>query len=976
MTQADIDWPSCDGEMARRTRQFDWAATPLGPIAGWPQSLRTIVDVVLAMPGPATILWGPRRVQLYNDAYIVIAQDRHPGLLGQPAAEGWPDAYDAVIAPLLSVVENGQATPLARHAVRLLGPDGEQEVRVFDTAFSPIRDEQGAVAGALQTLMEATAQDQALRLLRDSQERQGFLLMLSDILQRLTKADDIKAAATRMLGEHLGVSRVQYHEVDDSGEYYGADGIGYADGLPLLDLKYRISQFGRFVAENFEAGRPFRSSDLLADPRPTAEEREAYSFYEIRAGAGIPLLRGGKLVAILAVHDRRPHAWTDLEMELIRETAERIWVAVEKIRTEHAVRESVERQVFLLAFSDALRAEPSADAVADRAIRMLFEQLRLDRCYLADYRMEDDRADITHETVNDRLALMPSTIRLSDFPEAFRVVFDQTLVIEDVAADQRLSQIDTNNILQLGMRAMIAPTLRRGAQRPLWVIVAAAAEPRHWTRSEITLVEEVAERTWVAVERASAEQARRESEERFAQFATSSSDAFWIRDAATLAMEYVNPAIRTIYGVLPDAIFADTKRWAALIVPEDRQNALTQLERARNGETVTHEFRILRPADGVFRWIRSTDFPLRDAQGSVQRIGGITDDVTEAKQAAEHQEVLLHELQHRVRNIMAMIRSVTGQTADTAGDVADYRELLEGRLQALARVQVLLTAAANAGVDFAALIRAEIDALATQEGQFSLRGPELMLSPKAAEVLTLAIHELATNALKYGALSHPDGRLSVTWRVIYPAEDPWLQLDWVETGASTPLEKAKREGFGTTLIQRRIPYELRGHGQLTIEPDGARCWLEFPLRRGDSILETDAVTLSTTIEGGLLDMTGEADLNGCKVLVIEDDYFIALDTERALRNAGGQVLGPVGHQDQALALLDSERPSCAVVDLNLGDGLDFRVPEALQAANVPFMFVTGYDDEKIPTRFDQVERLRKPADFRQVVRTAARLCKA
>src|SRR3712207_5777364 len=174
----------------------------------------------------------------------------------------------------------------------------------------------------------------AAATLRESEERQAFLLKPSDILQRLTAPNEMKTAAMQMLGEHLGVSRAQYHEVDSSGEYYSADGIGYADGLPLLDLKYRIDQFGSFVAEDFEAGRPFRSDDLLTDPRPTAEEREAYGFYQIRAGAGIPMLRGGKLVAILAVHDMRPHPWTDLEMELIRETAERVWVRSEEHTSE------------------------------------------------------------------------------------------------------------------------------------------------------------------------------------------------------------------------------------------------------------------------------------------------------------------------------------------------------------------------------------------------------------------------------------------------------------------------------------------------------------------------------------------------------------------------------------------------------------------------------------------------------------------
>ncbi|MGV3539923.1 MAG: GAF domain-containing protein, partial [Rufibacter sp.] len=173
--------------------------------------------------------------------------------------------------------------------------------------------------------------------------QQEYLLKLSDLMQRLTEPNELKTAAMQLLGQHLGVSRAQYHECDSSGEYYSADGIGYADGLPLLDLKYRIDDFGTFVAEDFEAGRPFRIGDLWEDPRPTAAEQEAYRAYQIRAGAGIPLLHGGKLVAVLAVHDQHPHPWTDLEMELIRETAERVWLAVERLRAEEALRKSEEK---------------------------------------------------------------------------------------------------------------------------------------------------------------------------------------------------------------------------------------------------------------------------------------------------------------------------------------------------------------------------------------------------------------------------------------------------------------------------------------------------------------------------------------------------------------------------------------------------------------------------------------------------------
>ncbi len=233
--------------------------------------------------------------------------------------------------------------------------------------------------------------------------------------------------------------------------------------------------------------------------------------------------------------------------------------------------------------------------------------------------------------------------------------------------------------------------------------------PYRWTDAEVLLAQETAARTWAAVERARTEEALKESEERFQQFARASAAGLWIRGATTLDLEFVSPSVGAIYGVEPDSLLGDVKNWAAIIVPEDRENALGYLDQATRGEVVTHEFRIQQPSDGAFRWIRNTDFPLRD-NGDIPRIGGIAEDVTEAKLAVEHQSVLLAELQHRVRNTMAMIRSMARRSADGAADVADYQGMLEGRLLALARVQTLLTRQANAGGALRDIVESEVSA--------------------------------------------------------------------------------------------------------------------------------------------------------------------------------------------------------------------------------------------------------------------------
>lgn len=183
-------------------------------------------------------------------------------------------------------------------------------------------------------------------------------------------------------------------------------------------------------------------------------------------------------------------------------------------KAEEALREREKRQSFLLKLSDALRAEIDADAVAHRAIRMLADEMELDRCYITLYRPADDEAVFPYQVGNDTVPPLPSRVRLSDFPEAYAEVLDKTFVVEDDFERRGLTPAERANSKALGMRAMVASTVRRGERNPISSMAAVSSRPRRWTDGEIALVEETAERTWAAMERALAESALRESEER------------------------------------------------------------------------------------------------------------------------------------------------------------------------------------------------------------------------------------------------------------------------------------------------------------------------------------------------------------------------------------------------------------------------------------------------------------------------------
>jgi signal transduction histidine kinase len=212
------------------------------------------------------------------------------------------------------------------------------------------------------------------------------------------------------------------------------------------------------------------------------------------------------------------------------------------------------------------------------------------------------------------------------------------------------------------------------------------------------------------------------------------------------------------------------------------------------------------------------------------------------RRSGQRQTLLAAELRHRVRNLIAIVRTISSQTSRNADSIREYAELMDGRLMALSRTVELLTRDGEAGVDVSDVIRDEISAQANA-GEYEIDGPRVVISPKAAEVLGLAVHELATNSLKYGALSGADGCVSASWQVMPRNGESWFSFDWSEKRAQERKKPAPfRRGFGSELIERRIPYELGGVGHLTIDGSGAHCHIEFPLRSGASILETDTPT--------------------------------------------------------------------------------------------------------------------------------------
>jgi two-component system, chemotaxis family, CheB/CheR fusion protein len=247
--------------------------------------------------------------------------------------------------------------------------------------------------------------------------------------------------------------------------------------------------------------------------------------------------------------------------------------------------------------------------------------------------------------------------------------------------------------------------------------------------------------------------------------------------------------------------------------------------------TLASTERELVAADSSTRYIVRV-LPYRSIDNFIAGVVMTFIDVTALTRAEARQRLLLAELQHRVRNTLAVIRSIARRSAQTSSTVDEYAAHLDGRLGAFARTQAAATRDPGAGMDLEFLLADELMAYHAREGeQVHISGPALRLQGKAAETLSLAVHELATNAVKYGALSQPSGRVEISWRIDDSVDPPELIFDWREKGGP-PVKPPKRSGFGTEILERTLAFELKGRASLLFNPSGIHFTIVVPLSRG------------------------------------------------------------------------------------------------------------------------------------------------
>jgi PAS domain S-box-containing protein len=451
-------------------------------------------------------------------------------------------------------------------------------------------------------------------------------------------------------------------------------------------------------------------------------------------------------------------------------------------------------------------------------------------------------------------------------------------------------------------------------------------------------------------ERQRSEAALRGSELRFRTLADGAPALVWQDDAEGKTI-YLNKTWEEFTGLPNAAGLGDG--WSDLVHPEDRQRfRAAYFGAVDRREPYRAEYR-MRRHDGAWRWVLDTATPLAAADGSIIGFIGLAVDITERKVAEERQQLLAREMDHRAKNVLTVVQSIL--QLSRADDVGSYINLAKGRIMALARAHSLLAESRWQGADLRRLVHDELAAYRTEKARITADGPAVTLTADASQSVALALHELATNAAKYGSLSQAKGRLAVEWRV----EDSGLTLTWKETGGPTVAERPRRKGFGGLVIASSIEKQLQGRVTLKWLPEGLHVTVWLPAAR---VAETRApASVDASAEPPRpYDTNRCLSLTGHRVLVVEDEPLVAMAIASALEDLGCTIIGPAARLEQALTLARGETFDAAVLDYKLAGLSSEPVAKLLRRRGIPFAVSTGYTAAGLPPQFGDAPLIAKP----------------
>ena len=353
----------------------------------------------------------------------------------------------------------------------------------------------------------------------------------------------------------------------------------------------------------------------------------------------------------------------------------------------------------------------------------------------------------------------------------------------------------------------------------------------------------------------------------------------------------------------------------------------------------------------------------------VLRLSDLTNQ--ERDKAHRQQDMLIAELNHRVRNILNLIRGLVSQSKDGAETVDEFAEIVGSRIHALARAHDQVTQTDWSPSSLYNLIRTETDAYTSDSlSRVVIEGPDALIAPSAFTTLALVVHELMTNSCKYGALSQAGGTVTVS---LAPQASGELEIDWQERGGP-PVTPPARRGFGSTIIERTIPHELGGSASVVYDQSGLHATFQVP---GDHIASFEAPSASPASSTASMQPHSdilESSLFKGAALIVEDNVIIAMEAEDILRGFGFDDCRIAGSVRAALGIIAETEVSFAMLDVNLGRETSEEIAQVLDDQAIPFIFASGYGENPLQSgRFANVPTVTKPYSERDIRSAMLRL---
>jgi PAS domain S-box-containing protein len=752
-----------------------------------------------------------------------------------------------------------------------------------------------ARAGTLEGVAAAgTAQSEALF---------RFLDKLGQEVSRATDADEIMAITTRLTAQHLGLSNCAYADMDEDQDGFTIRGNWHAPGSPSIIGHYSLTDFGKLAVQELSAGRPLVINDNLKEISPS----EAETFQRIGIGATIcmPLVKHGRLTALMAIHDKDPHYWSDYELAVIQEVTNRSWAHVERVRAQaqlleseakfHAIANSIDQMVWSTrpdGFHDYYNERwyeytgvppGSTDGEAwngmfhpddqDRAWQVWRHSLETGEPYHIEYRLRHRTGDYRWVIGRAQCVREPDG-RISRWYGTCTDIHDQKIAEEQVRrnhdtfynliqnnpfgvyvvdADFRLAEASQGSQNVFGG---IDPLIGRDFAEVLRIVWAepfateAIARFRHTLAtgepySSPATVETRGDRQTIEAydwrierielpsgghgvvcyfydlsERLQFEQRLKLSEERYRRIFEQTSDLILTADLNQIITD-CNPSAAIAVGLKRSEAIG--RAISDFISPEDFDRTTAMLsQKLEEGGTTRYDVRV-RSSTGEWLFWEINSGLTYGEDGNPVGLHVVGRDISERKRFERQQQMLVGELNHRVKNTLAIVQSLAHQTFEKGAESAGPIRSFEGRLQALAAAHNLLTRKSWEAASMREVVTEAVSPFCAAN-RVVAEGPMLMLPPSTAVALALATHELATNAAKYGALSNDSGRVSIRWTL----DADTLTFVWREEGGPA-VARVERSGFGTRLIKRTLAAELRGRAELDFEPAGLVCKVEAPL---------------------------------------------------------------------------------------------------------------------------------------------------